>query len=259
MGGVVALCEAAGTSVSTTSSLTVASSMPSGQAVVFAECDPSGGDLAAWADLRETPGWATAVAAGDRSWTGLRAHFQEMPSGLSVLCTPTQARMARPAVRESVARFGSLLGSMSDVVTVADCGRVGRELPAWLGPASLVLLLVRQASTSAGATVARVDRAAEVMERLGTSSERRVGLVIVGARPYDPQQLVDAIGGELFGVLPEDPIGAGLASGAWTVGRGASKSPLARAARTLAATVVETLTVSGSVVPFGGSRSESAG
>ena len=123
-------------------------------------------------------------------------------------------------VRESAARFGSLLGSMSDVITVADCGRVGSELPAWLAPASLVLLLVRQAPTSAGATVARVDRAAEVMDKLAASSERRVGLVVVGSRPYDPQQLVDAIGGELFGVLPEDPIGAGLAAGAWTVGRG---------------------------------------
>jgi len=259
MGGVVAVCSAAGTVTSTTCGLSLASSMPSGQPVLFAECDPSGGDLAAWADLRETPGWSTAVAGGDRSWTGLRAHFQEMPSGLSVLCAPTQARTARPVVRESAARFGSLLGSMSDVTTVADCGRVGSELPAWLAPASLVLLLVRQTPTSAGATVARVDRTAEVMDKLAASSERRVGLVVVGSHPYDPQQLVDAIGGELFGVLPEDPIGAGLAAGAWTVGRGASRSPLARAARELAATVVETLTVPGTVAPFGGSRSESAG
>jgi hypothetical protein len=258
MGGVVAVCAAAGTASSTTCALTLASSMPAGEPVLFAECDPSGGDLAAWADLRETPGWSTAVAGGDRSWAGLRAHFQEMPSGLSVLCSPTQARTARPVVRESAARFGSLLGSMSDVVTVADCGRIGSDLPAWLAPASLVLLLVRQAPTSTGATVARVDRAAEVTDRLG-SSEQRVGLVVVGSRPYDPQQLVDAIGGELFGVLPEDPFGAGLAAGAWTVGRGASRSPLARAARELAATVVETLTVTETVVPFSGSRSEHAG
>lgn len=96
------------------------------------------------------------------------------------------------------------------------------------------------------------------MDRLAGSADRRVGLVVVGSRPYDPRQLVDAIGGELFGVLPEDPIGAGLAAGAWTVGRGASRSPLARAARVLATTLVETLGVSGSVVAFG-RRAESAG
>lgn len=153
MGGVVVFCEGAGTATSTTSSLVTAASMPPGQPVVFAECDSSGGDLAAWADLRETPGWATAVAGGDRSWNGLRTHFQEMPSGLSVLCAPTQTRTARPVVRESAARFGSLLGSMSDVVTVADCGRVGSDLPGWLGGAAVVLLLVRQAPSSTGATV----------------------------------------------------------------------------------------------------------
>ena len=116
MGGVVALCEAAGTSVCTTSGVAVAAAMPAGQPTLFAECDASGGDLAAWAELAETPGWSTAVAAGDRSWDGLRAHVQELPSGLSVLCAPTQSMAARTVVRESATRFGPLLASMSDVV-----------------------------------------------------------------------------------------------------------------------------------------------
>ena len=175
------------------------------------------------------------------------------------MCAPTQARTARPVVRESAARFGSLLGSMSDVVTVADCGRVGSELPAWLAPASLVLLLVRQAPTSTGATVARVDRAAEVMDKLAASSERRVGLVVVGSRPYDPQQARRRDRRRAVRCVAGGSDRRRLGGGAWTVGRGASRSPLARAARELAATVVETLTVSGTVVPFGGSRSEHAG
>ncbi len=115
MGGVVAVCAAAGTVTSTTCALALASSMPSGQPVLFAECDPSGGDLAAWAELRETPGWSTAVAGGDRSWTGLRAHFQEMPSGLSVLCAPTQARTARAG--------GARVGGPVRVAAGLDVGR----------------------------------------------------------------------------------------------------------------------------------------
>src|SRR5207248_7130905 len=121
-----------------------ASALPEGHPVVFAECDPSGGDVAAWAELGETRGWATAVAGGDRSWAGLSSHLQHLPSGLSVLCAPTRGRVARGVVREAAARFGRLLGSLPDVLVVADCGRLGEDpLPAWAGQASLVLLLVR--------------------------------------------------------------------------------------------------------------------
>lgn len=256
MGGVVALVEEAGTSASTTAGMVLSAAMPAEQPVVFAECDPSGGDVAAWAEMQETPGWETAVAAGDRSWQGLRGHVQELPSGLSVLCAPTQPRSARTVVREAASRFGALLGSMSDVVTVADCGRLHDESTPWLSAASIVLLLVRQAATSAGATVARVDRSTASLELLG-GRHARVGVLVVGSRPYDPVELAGAMGGELFGVLPEDPIGAGLAAGAWTVGRGAARSALVRAARPVAVTVVEALSTSADVVPFG--RSESVG
>ena len=58
---VVALVEAAGTSTSTTSGVALAAAAPAGWQALFAECDPSGGDLAAWAELSETPGWTTSV------------------------------------------------------------------------------------------------------------------------------------------------------------------------------------------------------
>ena len=120
---------------------------------------------------------------------------------------------------------------------------------AWAGRASLVLLLVRQAPSSVGATVARVDRAGEALERLAAASAP-VAVVVIGSRPYGPAELVEAIGGELFGVLPEDPIGAGLASGAWTLGRGASRSALARAARSLGTRLADLAVAGPSVVPL---------
>ena len=163
---VVAVCEAAGTVGVDDDVLLLAASMPAGQPVVFAECDPSGGDVAAWAELRETPGWSTAVAAGDRSWAGLRTHLQQMPSGLHVMVAPTLTAQAQVVVREAASRFGAMLGSMTDVTVIADCGRMGAEVPAWAAAADLVLLVVRQAATSPGATVARVDRAREALEVL---------------------------------------------------------------------------------------------
>ena len=67
------MCESPGTAASTTTGLLLAALMPAGQPVLFAECDASGGDVAAWADLRETPGWASAVAVWTTSsaWNGL--------------------------------------------------------------------------------------------------------------------------------------------------------------------------------------------
>jgi hypothetical protein len=168
---------------------------------------------------------------------------------LSVLPAPTRGSAARTVVREAAARFGSLLRLMPDVVTFADCGRVTGEVPVWAMSSSLVLLTVRQAATSAGATAARVDRAGEALAVLRSASVA-VGVVVIGARPYDPGELVEVIGGDLYGVLPEDPIGAGLAAGAWTVGRGASRSALARAGRPVAAHLVDAVAGVGSVVPL---------
>jgi hypothetical protein len=237
---VVALVEAAGTSACTTSGVALSAAAPVGWQSLFAECDPSGGDLAAWAELSDTPGWTTSLSTGDRSWDGLRAHMQEMPSGLSVLLAPTRTRVARTVVREAAARFGLMLASLSDVIAFADCGRLDEAPPTWAAPASLVLLLVRQAASSAAATVSRVDRAGEAMDRL-SRLDARVGVVVVGARPYDPGEVAAIVGSELFGVLAEDPIGASQVGGAWTVGRGAARSALLRSARPVAQAITDVL------------------
>jgi hypothetical protein len=168
----------------------------------------------------------------------LRTHLQRLPSGLAVLCAPTRGRQAQVVVGEAATRFGPLLGSMPDVVTFADCGRIDDEVPVWIGRARLVVLLVRQAATSTGATVARVDRAGDALERL-RGLDADVGVVVIGARPYPPDHVADAVHAELLGVLPEDPVGAGLVAGAWTLGRGAARSALARAARPVSARLVE--------------------
>ena len=235
---VVAVVEAAGTAASTTTAVALAAAVPLGVETLLAECDPSGGDVAAWAGLSETPGWTTSVSTGDRSWEALCAHMQQLASGLSVLAAPSRARVARTVVRESASRFAPLLAAMPDVVTFADCGRYDETPSAWVASASLVLLLVRQAS--APATVARVDRAAEVIDRLGRS-HARVGVVVVGAHPYDPSEIAAAVGGQLFGVLAEDPIGAGQVGGGWTVGRGAGRSALLRSARPVAEALIGAL------------------
>lgn len=245
---VVAVCEAAGTSASTTTALLLAASMPEHPTLLM-ECDPSGGDVAAWCGLRETPGWGTAAVTGDRSWVGLRGHMQELPSRLAVLTAPTRGAQARVAVRESDGRFGPLLRSMPDVIAVADCGRIENGPPVWTVGAQRVVLLVRQSSASPGATLARVDRAGEALEML-RAADAPVSVVVIGARPYSANEVALALDWPVWATLPEDPAGAALAAGAWTIGKGASRSPLARAARPIAARVVDELAGLASLTPL---------
>lgn len=235
---IVGVCTTAGSSGATTTTALLAAGSPSPGTLV-AECDPSGGDLAAWSQTGYTPGWVTAVAGSDRSWTGLLAHTQALSSGCPVLLAPPRAGEARTAVAEAARGFAGLLADLPGVIVMADCGRIGDAVPAWATRAQLTLLLVRQVAQSAPATVAVVDRALEALDLLRTDCAR-VGVVLVGGAPYPAPEIEAAFGVPLFGVLPDDRMGAAMVAGAWTAGR-ASRTPLARAAAELAARAVATL------------------
>ena len=235
---VVAVCEAAGTSASTTTSVLLGAMLPRTHPALVAECDPAGGDIAAWAQLPTAPGWSTAISGTDRNWSAIIDHTQELPSGLRVMTAPARPSQARAAVAGAASGFGGLLALMADVVTIADCGRVELDAPMWARSAHLALLVIRQATVSAQATVARVDRTIEALEVLrGTC--RQVGVVLIGGSPYPASEVSSALGVELFGVLPEDAAGAGLVCGGWTLGKRAARSPLAKAAGPLGHRVVE--------------------
>ena len=60
---IVAVCAASGSAASTTTSVALAAMLPAGYPTLLAECDPSGGDVASWAQLSTSPGWSTAVSA----------------------------------------------------------------------------------------------------------------------------------------------------------------------------------------------------
>jgi hypothetical protein len=245
----VAVLGSPGSGAVTTTAFLLSALVPDGVPVVLAEGDPSGGDLASWARLKDSLGWSSAVASGDRSWDGLRSHLQQLPSGLNVLVAPTHTAQAQVVTREAAKRFGPLLRSMAEVTVFVDCGRIAGEIPAWALASDLALLVVRQAASSEGATTARIDRARECLGLLH-AARVPVGVIVIGARPYPPAEIASVLLTDVIAVLPEDPSGAALAAGAWTVGRGASRSPLARAARELSARLTEAIGGLGSVVPM---------
>lgn len=233
---VVAVCSPAGAGAATVTSLYLAAALAATRGVVLAECDDSGGDLAAWAQLSLSPGWASAVAGRDRTFDGLLRHAQRLPSGLTVLVAPSRPVAAATAVASAATMFGPVIASAPDAITVADCGRIATASPAWVGSAALTLLVIRQNAVAAAPNVALVDRALEALDVLG-SSAHKVGVVLAGERPYRAAEVEQALGTPLFALLPDDPHGAAIALGGWTVARRATRTALGRATATLAGRV----------------------
>ena len=159
--------------------------------------------------------------------------LQELPSALSVMLAPSSPSRAATVITEAADRFAPMVSALDDVVAFADCGRT-TERSGWIDAADLVVVLVRQAA-SAGATVTRIDRTVELARSL--SPRNHVGVVVIGERPYAPVDIAATVGLALLGVLPDDGPGAALAAGAWTIGKGANRTPLARSARQLSATI----------------------
>ena len=207
-------------------------------------CSPSATRPAATSppgrSLPTSPGWSTAVSGADRSGRRSTTTPSSCRPGLRVMAAPARASQAHTAVGEAARGFAGLIAAAPDVVTVADCGRVDLDAPLWATSAQLTLLLVRQSVVSAPATVPRVDRAIEALGVL-RSTCRQVGVVLIGGAPYRSSEVAGALGTELFGVLPEDAAGAALVAGGWTVGKRASRSPLAKAAASLGERVVEAI------------------
>lgn len=248
----VAVCSPAGAECATTTALFLAGSITPDRRVLLAECDPSGGDLAAWAQLPLSPGWSSAVLARDHTFEGLVQHAQLLPSGIATLVAPARPVAAATTVAAAATRFGQVVAAAPDAITVADCGRIGMSPSPWVAHAALTLLVVRQNRAAAAPNVALLDRALEALDLLGGTA-RKVGVVLVGDRPYPAGEIEQVLGTPLFAALPEDPHGATIALGGWTLARRAQRTGLGRAGAVLATRVTAV------VAPAAGGAPRSAG
>lgn len=217
----------------TTTAFALASTWPTPD-VLLVEADGSGGDLAAWLDIPEQPGVATAVTmAPTGSWPAIEAQVQRLGS-LSVLPLPLRAGEASVATREAAVRLLPTLSALAGLTAIADCGFCH---PSSLSPAvtqaALVVVTVRQPSSSPRAAAAHLDRVGELVDALASRALPTVALII-GEEPYRASEISDFLGGT-SGQLPvlvlaDDAMGAAAAAGRERVGRGFPRSHLAKTA-----------------------------
>jgi MinD-like ATPase involved in chromosome partitioning or flagellar assembly len=239
----VAIASAKGSPGTTTTARVLASVWPA--AVVLADCDPAGGDLAivgrahGGGVLNPDRGLLSmAVEARHGLPPGAVAeHVQDLEGGLPVLCgvsSPEQVAAIGPVWPAIATAFASAPGT--DVV--ADCGRVtaGTPLMPVLNAADVVLFVVRP----------RVEQYAHLRERLRwlAAAQRdlqrapRTAVVLVGDKrttdsSRDLKQLLahDGLAVPVVGPLAHDQQAADALAA--RIDRGIGRSLLVRSARLL--------------------------
>ena len=231
----IAICSLKGSPGVTTWALALAASWPQPARVVLAECDPSGGSIAARFGLAPTPGLASLTAAARRdrnphlAWT----HVQQLPGGLPVVCAPPGAAFTRAALntlvdsrRDTVSVLRAATAAPGGVV-VADCGRLDPDSPA--------LPIAREADRVLLLAHPRADDLSHLAAGLTMVDlwSMQPNLVLVG--PGHPTSAVSrALGLPITAHIPLDPAGARALCGYPGPRRGPHRSRLGRAAHTAA-------------------------
>ncbi|NUR86683.1 MAG: hypothetical protein HOY71_21575, partial [Nonomuraea sp.] len=204
------------------------------RAVLLAECDPAGGDLAyrlPAADggvLNPARGLLSLGATARRGLepAQIHEHTQRLVGGLDVLLGLTHGEQAA-GLTWLWGPLGRTLAGIPGADVIADCGRLGSypHLADLLAEADQVVLLTRPS----------LDHVAHLRERLSITKAHGVA-VIADPRNYrasidDVRRIVGQSVEHVYG-LAHDPKGAELLRGRW--GGRLDRSLLIRTARDLA-------------------------
>lgn len=225
----------------TTTALALAAVWPRARAVLLAECDPSGGSLAARYGLPTAPGLMTLVSAGRRQLLAadIAAHAQVLPgSDLNVLLGAVRAEEAHALgpLWSSLARALAEL----DADVIADCGRLDPDSPA--GPilrhADLLLLVCEPTKEGVLHLQGRIEAVAQHGEV--------PAVILLGEEPYSAQEVQQALGqpaggAAVLGVIARDADAAALLAGRAGSTRRLVRSLLIRSARVVAGAIVDRL------------------
>lgn len=209
----------------TTTVLALASVWSSERSLLIVEADPDGGDLAVRVGLHAEPGLTSLAAAGRRSATAAQGdqHVQRLPGGPRALLGPPDAEQAIRALEMIGDGLG--LSGREDRDVLIDCGRLRPQSPAatFVAQAEIVVIVARPRLDELQHLRARVDQL--------TASGAQVRLLLVGDKPYPPDEVAHALAVPILGVLPVDPAAAAILNGLGGRRTRLERSPLLRHAR----------------------------
>jgi Flp pilus assembly CpaE family ATPase len=179
---VIALVSAKGSPGVTTAAaaLTAAASLV-GDALLV-ELDPSGGDVQILTGLEEEPGVVLAAAELRRnvSARAVEDHVSIAPPEVPALLAPTAELMASSVIASVIDRWRPALRAYGGTVVV-DAGRwdAAQATARRVTVGDLVVVVCRP-------SVASVEHARHIVDRLRAAARRPVVALVVGTRPYAP-------------------------------------------------------------------------
>jgi MinD-like ATPase involved in chromosome partitioning or flagellar assembly len=245
----IALASAKGSPGVTTTALALAAVWP--RAVLLAECDPAGGDIAAGFLRAQAEPSSTlldvALAArrglspGDLLSHCLRLSTDDRLALLPGVSDPAQVASTSLAWRQVAATFRALSETHARDV-LADCGRLSARgsLVELLARCDLIVIVLRPRLHQVHQARRHVEMLRRDLSQAGEDGKERFGLLLVGDGPYSRGEVGTALGMPVLGVLPTDNRAAAVFSDGAARGRWLDRSPLVRAARRIATSVRST-------------------
>lgn len=248
----VALLSAKGSPGATTSALALSAVWPevhSHRRVLLAECDAAGGDIAS--------GYLRGALDASRGVLGLAVqrgldpveavceqvlaldedHRRLLLPGLT---DPTRAPLVSSAWSTVAAALQGLSELTPPIDVLLDLGRMRTaHEPILLRQRADIALLV--CCSTLPAIVAARAAAAELRAQDGGDASLLVAALVIGRGPYKAIEISAALDLPIIGILPYDALSAAVFSSGATPGRRFSRSPLIRAARTLATGLMDGL------------------
>lgn len=165
---------------------------------LLVEADPDGGALALRYQMPTRPGLLSLAAATGNTLSrdGIWDHAQSLPGGLPVVVAPTSPEQASVALRSVGANLGDWL-SASPIDVLADVGRLSPTAPThrFLAAADAVLMVARPVADQLQPAAYRMASLAKTMQ---------VGWVLIGDRPYSPEDVAEAFHFPVVAVIPFD-------------------------------------------------------
>ncbi len=210
--------------------------------VVVAECDPSGGDLAARFGLTSRLGWSTLAASVRRQGHGgpLADHLQELPGGLRVLVGSADSAAETTNLAGGFSAGGS---GFSDGPwdLIVDLGRLLARAPAqtpWIVTADRLVVVCRN-------DAAGIVHVKEWVDAQSDSILGRTHLVTVGPTVHPAEEVEAFTALPVAGRLPYDRAAARTVCGEMvpsllrtaTSRRRIRRAPLVAAAASIATTI----------------------
>ncbi|MGH9918189.1 MAG: hypothetical protein ACRD6W_04870 [Nitrososphaerales archaeon] len=238
------MCSPKGAPGVTTLACAIGAVWPQGRNVLLAECDPSGGDLAARFSLSSKCGMTSFVMARRHSPAATSDdsnHVQQLPGGLEAVVGPIGSGPANALDHEIAALEWPFFSQ--DVDVVFDCGRF---VPTASGQRSILersdsVLVVTNPEPSG------LAHSNWLLERLRTvRAQGCPQVVLAGEGSVPSREVSDVLGVRVLHLVPADPRAAAVFCGVPGRASNLARSSLVLAGRRLVQAVID-LPLSGDV------------